>query len=424
MPRNTFLDIKKHIRYSRNNEKNDSDKVWRVRTITEIFQTNCQQFSYFSANLSVDESMIRFKGRCQIRQFMKNKPIRFGIKTWSLCTHFGFLLNFNIYCGKNSTDSSEKLNKCTLGTRVVMNLLQPFLRETPMEELEKFHVVFDNFFTSPDLLVHLKTIGLRATGMVRSNRVHEQKLIDNKLTRVTVPITINNKSKRGDYEVKREINSNLNYVSVKDSKVVSILSTAAGIQEPFKEMERFSNEEKKKISVPFPQCIATYNSYMGGVDTHDQYRNDLRININSKKWTWQIFKYIIESSLSNAIILHNICVEKEFKVKTQDFAMHIANEYLRREEKNVYPNHSAYSVPLIRVCKACSKDTAHYCFDCKSHICLICFEDTHFIVHKVVSTKKRGNCYCEQCTVRTTLCCEKCDKFVCKKCSPQHRKKK
>lgn len=70
---------------------------------------------------------------------------------------------------------------------------------------------------------------------------------------------------------------------------------------------------------------------MGGVDLHGQYCNDLKINIKSNKWTWQIFPYIIESALSNYIILWNTSVEENQRVSAQDFDMNIADNYLRRE---------------------------------------------------------------------------------------------
>ena len=420
MSRDLFIFIKKNIKFSKEGDKNIADKIWRVKTMCEIFKSNILLFGYFSANLSIDESMVKFFGRCQIKQFVKNKPIRFGIKLWSLCTDTGFLLDFNIYCGKDSNNSTEKLRNCTLGTRVVMNLLHPFLFQTALNLREKYHVIFDNFFTSPYLLVFLKTLGLRATGTVRANRVYEQKLVDNKLKRIPVSISLNNKSKRGDYEVKRDINSTLSYVSVKDSKVVSILSTAAGI-EPFANVERYCKEEKKKTSIPFPQCFAVYNKYMGGVDLHDHYRHDLKINISSRRWTWQIFKFIIETALSNSVILWNSCNEKEKKIKAKEFALIIADIYLRREEKNVYPKHNATEVTVRRKCTSCNKKTVNYCFDCKDHFCSDCYDKTHFIVHRVEQIEKKGSCLYDDCGVRTLLFCQKCKSHVCQKCRKKHK---
>ena len=48
---------------------------------------------------------------------------------------------------------------------------QNLLGKTLREKLKKYHLVFDNFFTSPDLMIHLQKIGLAATGRVRQNRV-------------------------------------------------------------------------------------------------------------------------------------------------------------------------------------------------------------------------------------------------------------
>ena len=69
---------------------------------------------------------------------------------------------------------------------------------------------------------------------------------------------------------------------MKNSKVVSILSTTSGI-EPLKHVERYNQEQKRRVSLTFPQTFPLYNKYMGGVDLQDQYCNDLRIKVNKKK---------------------------------------------------------------------------------------------------------------------------------------------
>ena len=68
MSRDDFLKIKQCIKYSKTSEKNEKNKIWRVRAITDIFRKNIQQFVFFSANMSVDESIIKFYGRCKLKQ--------------------------------------------------------------------------------------------------------------------------------------------------------------------------------------------------------------------------------------------------------------------------------------------------------------------------------------------------------------------
>ena len=64
-----------------------------------------------------------------------------------------------------------------------------------------------------------------------------------------------------------------------------------------------AKKQTKKTSIPFPQCFAFYNKYMGSVDLYDYYFHDLRINIKSRRLTWKILKFIIETALSNFVIL-------------------------------------------------------------------------------------------------------------------------
>jgi len=80
---------------------------------------------------------------------------------------------------------NPKLSKCALGSRVVLQMIQDFLLSTMPRKINQYHLIFDNFFTCPDLLVHLKNRELRATGTVRSNRVKAKNEIDKKSERGT-----------------------------------------------------------------------------------------------------------------------------------------------------------------------------------------------------------------------------------------------
>lgn len=51
--------------------------------------------------LSIDESMIPHCGKHYAKQYIRGKPIRFGFKNWALNTSNGYMLQFDIYMGKN-----------------------------------------------------------------------------------------------------------------------------------------------------------------------------------------------------------------------------------------------------------------------------------------------------------------------------------
>ena len=156
----------------------------------------------------------------------------------------GYLFDCDIYCGKGSlvysADKEMKLSKCSLGSRFIMLMVQKLLTTVVPRKIMQYHLWFVNYFTNPDLLVHLHNLGLRATGTVR-------------VTRVKIKNNLHNKAERGTFIVQHEKNSGMNFITVKDSKQVSILSTAAGIT-PLQNMKRFSAIEGSRVNLDFPMA--------------------------------------------------------------------------------------------------------------------------------------------------------------------------
>ncbi|XP_003369715.1 piggyBac transposable element-derived protein 3 [Trichinella spiralis] len=92
-----------------------------------------QQWGIFSEALSIDECMVPYYG--------KGKPIRFGFK----------------YAGKESDRKNEPL-----GLGVVKHMV------SHLNEPNKYHVYFDNFFTSHYLMKEVTQRGIKATCTVRN----------------------------------------------------------------------------------------------------------------------------------------------------------------------------------------------------------------------------------------------------------------
>lgn len=141
-----------------------------------LFRANIQQFGFFGSVMAVDEMMIKFFGRTILKQFIRNKPVRFGIKLWAICTIFGYLIDFDIYFGKNENDDESAIS--ALGSRVVLKMLAEFFKQVEEDRVKQYHIYFDNLFTSPDLLVHLLQKGLVSTGTVRDNRVFTKDIVE------------------------------------------------------------------------------------------------------------------------------------------------------------------------------------------------------------------------------------------------------
>ncbi|XP_066590837.1 piggyBac transposable element-derived protein 3-like [Prorops nasuta] len=312
MSRNHFEKIKSKLKFSKPEGNNPTNKIWRVQKIVDIFRKNLLRFGIFSSALSVDEMMVKFFGKLSIKQFIKTKPTRYGIKIWGLGAPNGYLFEFEIYCGKNS--EKEILSKVSLGSRVVIRMLQPLLTTTSYRNLDKYHIYMDNLFCSANLIIHLKNLGLKATGTLRKDRTPEKVNFDKNV-------------KRGTFESKYDKKSGTNFITIQDSKQVLILSSAAGVT-PLTPMKRYNKDNKSKVDIEFPYAFSAYNRFMGGVDVHDQHCCKLLPSLRSEKWTWVIFLRLIQAAITNVTVLYNICNESKMKVGTKDAAMSISRYYL------------------------------------------------------------------------------------------------
>ena len=73
--------------------------------------------------MSVDEGMVKFKGRLFFKQYMPKKPVKYGIKVWMAAdSKTGYVSNY-IYLGKPLTSARGEVG---LATNVVLNLTKPF----------------------------------------------------------------------------------------------------------------------------------------------------------------------------------------------------------------------------------------------------------------------------------------------------------
>ncbi|KRY10539.1 PiggyBac transposable element-derived protein 4 [Trichinella patagoniensis] len=105
-----------------------------------------------SENVTVDERLYPFEGRCQFRQYMPKKPAKYGIKFWvACCSKSSYAWNMQIYTGKPSSGTREK----NQGMRVVLDMVKG---------LKGHNVTCDNFFTAYSLGVELKKKNLTLVG--------------------------------------------------------------------------------------------------------------------------------------------------------------------------------------------------------------------------------------------------------------------
>ena len=139
------------------------DPLYKLREIIDILTDRFKLCYNPGRELSIDESMIGTKCRVPFLQYMPKKPTKWGIKVW-VCAdaNTAYVQTFCVYTGKDN--DSEFAGK-QLAYRVVMKLLQDYLGK-------HYKVYFDNFYTSPHLVVALLKNKTYSSGTVRPNRKH------------------------------------------------------------------------------------------------------------------------------------------------------------------------------------------------------------------------------------------------------------
>lgn len=146
-------------------------------------------------------------------------------------------------------------NSLGLGAKVVLALCKTI-------EAKPATVYFDNFFTSLELIHHLRDeYGIFSLGTIKANRLRG---CQNKM------LTDKRLSKKGRGASKQVVCNNNRIAVVKwfDNKVVTLASSFVASY-PLGKIQRYCKESKAKTEVNCPRIVKEYNAHMGGVDLAD-----------------------------------------------------------------------------------------------------------------------------------------------------------
>lgn len=382
MTRSRFFEIKRALHFNNNDDaidKNDPayDRAWKVRPLIKHFNEAFQAALSPTAEQSIDERMVKFKGQSTMKQYMKDKPIQRGFKHW--CRNdskTGYVFEIDMYTGKN------KSPEVGLSEAVVLQLTRKITGRN-------IHLYIDNFFTSPSLLSKLKKDEIFCTGTVRQNRKGMPKdfLADKSMDRGAVDA----RHCDGMFAVKWM-----------DNKAVHLLSTITSSEEMIT-VRRRQKGQKEKVSVPCPAMIRDYNNGMNGTDVMDQRTKPYSFDRRSptKYYTRPFFDYL-EMAVVNSFIIQEKLAETEWagdRPKTLlDFKRKIALSLIGSYTSRARPATSRpavcppsfHRVAMVETkgrCKFCyaqnRKDVKVFtkCETCQVHLCISkgkdCFNQFH-----------------------------------------------
>ena len=179
--------------------------------------------------MTVDESIVGFKGRHVTIQYLPNKHHhQWGPKVWvGADSSNGYTFKFDFYRGSRF----EPPGPNGLAYEVVMKIMRGLLDKS-------YHCHLDNFYTSPKLCKDLFTRKTNTTGTCRANRA--QLLF--KQTRLN----------KGDLVYMRH--RSLLAVKWRDKKDVIVLSTVARARN-----RRVQRARRRDREVELPESVALYN---------------------------------------------------------------------------------------------------------------------------------------------------------------------
>ena len=114
LPRTRFAQILSNIHVNDNAviPNNNTDKLYKLRPMINRLNSNIVKLYNVFHHISVDESMILFKGQSAIKQqYNPSKKIKRGFKLWSLADMDGYLYHCEVYQGKNQVFVDDSMPK-------------------------------------------------------------------------------------------------------------------------------------------------------------------------------------------------------------------------------------------------------------------------------------------------------------------------
>ncbi|XP_048853942.1 piggyBac transposable element-derived protein 4-like [Brienomyrus brachyistius] len=249
-------------------ERQQKDKLAEIRTVWDKWVEQLPLMYNPGSNVTVDERLVGFKGRCPFRQYMPSKPKKNGIKIWVACdAASAYAWNMQIYTGKVKGGISEK----NQGTRVVLDMTQG---------LSGHNITCDNFFTSYNLGQELLKRNMTMVGTVRRIKPElPSELLtvkDREVTSSQFAFTANT--------------TLVSYVPRK-GKNVMLMSTL------HREGQISDREDKK------PEIILRYNATKGGVDTLDMVTAHYSCKRKTLRWPLVVFFNMLDISAHNAFVI-------------------------------------------------------------------------------------------------------------------------
>lgn len=256
-------------------ERRTTDKFAPIRDVWDTFMTHCEENYTPHENLTVDEQLLAFRGKCPFRMYIQNKPAKYGIKIVMVNDVASkYMLKGIPYLGKHGTTPRLGLQ---LGHQFTKDLTQAY-RNTNR------NITTDNWFTSVPLLQDMLSQGMTLVGTVRANKRE-------------IPECIRKKDARTP--------GSSAFLYTKDMTLVSHLPKTKAAKKNVLLLSSMHTQGNVNPVSGKPEIVEYYNETKGGVDTFDQMCATYSCSRKTNRWPMCVFYGILNMSVINSWIIYS-----------------------------------------------------------------------------------------------------------------------
>jgi hypothetical protein len=320
-------------------------------------------------HIALDESMVSFRGRSDIKQFVPGKPHPHGYKIWVLANE-NYMLQFQLYEGKAAAGPSIH--------DMVMQLTQLYRNNN--------HVLYiDTLFTSPTLVASLFNVGIRVCGSVKRNRIGMPS------SAALTPARLLAIPRGAHLQMQRD---SVTLCAWRDKKLILLLYNHIDPKQ-LTTLQRWG-DDGVIYQLACPQAISDYFHHARAVDVINQLHYSYLPGRKSRKCWTRLVWWLIDICILNAFRLWRVQQPDDSHLT---FRMQLAHELMeclppnRRPQRTTHPSpggaslakqHYTVLLPGPGDCEQCSARphcrvrSQYGCAKCGVHLCIgACFAAYH-----------------------------------------------
>ncbi|RVE45404.1 hypothetical protein evm_009922 [Chilo suppressalis] len=269
-------------------DRRQQDPFIPVRQVWDMFIAQCKMNYSPGNNVTVDEQLLGFRGRCPFRMYIPNKPNKYGIKIPMICdSGTNYMINAMPYIGK-----ATNTNDLPQGEYYLKELSRPIHGTNR-------NITCDNWFTSVPAAksLLLEPYKLTIVRTIRSNKRETPEVMKNARSRQV-----------GTSMFGFDGHLTLASYKPKPSKMVYMLSSCD-------EGAAINSRTGK------PEIIMFYNQTKGGVDTFDQMCSLMSCSRKTNRWPMAMFYGMLNIAFVNSYIIyaHNVILKGDKPLNRREY---------------------------------------------------------------------------------------------------------